>query len=168
MPVKQLRQLRLERGWSQEHLAELVGVSTRTIQRIEKGFKPCLETSTALAAVFEVDLARFTSEPANPATTPADIAAAQQADEEAVARLYVQGVKEFYNHLLTYLCVAIVYGYLSFFHGMGDKAIIVFGLAIWGIGVLTHGLIAFEKINVMGLGAHWEKQAITKKLECNC
>lgn len=162
-----VKQLRLERGWSQEHLAELVGVSTRTIQRIEKGFKPCLETSSALAAVFEVDLANFTPEHTNPTTTPADIAAAKQADEEAIARIYVQGVKAFYNHLLIYLCVAIVYGYLSFFHGMGDQAIIVFGLCLWGIGVIANGLIAFEKINLMGLGTHWEKQAIAKKLERN-
>jgi len=32
-----VRKLRLQRGWSQEHLAELVGVSVRTVQRIERG-----------------------------------------------------------------------------------------------------------------------------------
>lgn len=45
-----VRKLRLQRGWSQEHLAELVGVSVRTIQRIERGYSPGLETSKALAS----------------------------------------------------------------------------------------------------------------------
>lgn len=31
-----VRKLRLQRGWSQEHLAELTGVNVRTIQRIER------------------------------------------------------------------------------------------------------------------------------------
>jgi len=160
-----VKKLRLQRGWSQEHLAELVGVSTRTIQRIEKGFKPCFETSKALASIFEVDIANFTLETSAALnSTSADIEAAKQADEEAVARLYVQGVKEFYNHLLIYFCAAIVYGFLSIFHGMGDQGIIFFGLTFWGIGVLFHGLVAFEKVNFMGLGAHWETQAIAKKL----
>lgn len=160
-----VKNLRLQRGWSQEHLAELVGVSARTIQRIEKGFKPCFETSKALASIFEVDIANFTSETSVVInSTAADIEAAKQADEEAVARLYVQGVKEFYNHLLIYISAAIIYGFLGIFHGMGDLEIILFGLIFWGIGVLIHGLVAFEKINFMGLGIDWEKQAITKKL----
>ena len=31
-----IKELRLEKGWSQEQLAELSNLSTRTIQRIEK------------------------------------------------------------------------------------------------------------------------------------
>lgn len=36
----QVKQLRLQRAWSQEQLAELAGVSVRTIQRIENGDRP--------------------------------------------------------------------------------------------------------------------------------
>ena len=32
-----VQKLRLQRGWSQEQLAELSGLSVRTIQRIERG-----------------------------------------------------------------------------------------------------------------------------------
>ncbi|PLL91167.1 DNA-binding protein, partial [Klebsiella michiganensis] len=39
----QVKQLRLQRAWSQEQLAELAGVSVRTIQRIENGDRPGLE-----------------------------------------------------------------------------------------------------------------------------
>ncbi|MCI1033651.1 MULTISPECIES: XRE family transcriptional regulator [Raoultella] len=55
--INQVKQLRLQRAWSQEQLAELAGVSVRTIQRIENGDRPGLETLSALAAVFEVNVA---------------------------------------------------------------------------------------------------------------
>jgi transcriptional regulator with XRE-family HTH domain len=32
-----VQKLRLQRGWSQQQLAELSGLNVRTIQRIEKG-----------------------------------------------------------------------------------------------------------------------------------
>ncbi len=48
-----IRKLRLDRGWSQEDLAETSGVSVRTIQRIENGGRASLETLKCLAAVFE-------------------------------------------------------------------------------------------------------------------
>ena len=50
------RSLRLSRAWSQEQLAELSGLSVRTVQRIENGDQPSLETLSALAAVFEVSV----------------------------------------------------------------------------------------------------------------
>ena len=51
-----VRELRLARGWSQAHLAELSGLSVRTIQRIETGANPGLESLRGLAAVFGVDV----------------------------------------------------------------------------------------------------------------
>ena len=50
-----VRKLRLQKSWSQEHLAELTGLSTRTIQRIEKGEKPGLESIRLLAKAFDID-----------------------------------------------------------------------------------------------------------------
>lgn len=44
--------LREKNGWTQETLAELTGLSTRTIYRVEKGDRVGLETWAALAAVF--------------------------------------------------------------------------------------------------------------------
>ena len=49
-----LKELRLEKSWSQEQLADISGVSVRTVQRLEKGEKPGMETLKALAAAFEV------------------------------------------------------------------------------------------------------------------
>lgn len=45
-----IRPLRLEKGWSQEQLATIAGLSTRTVQRIENGEQASLETLTAIAA----------------------------------------------------------------------------------------------------------------------
>lgn len=54
-----VRKLRLQRGWSQEQLATFSGLSVRTIQRIEQGQQPGLESLKALAAVFELDVAQL-------------------------------------------------------------------------------------------------------------
>ena len=51
-----VRRLRLERGWTQEHLAALAHASPKTIQRVEKSGICSLETRAALAAVFEIDV----------------------------------------------------------------------------------------------------------------
>jgi len=47
-----VRKLRLQRGWSQEQLAELSGLSVRTIQRLERGKQAGLEKYRSLASVF--------------------------------------------------------------------------------------------------------------------
>ena len=58
-----IRELRLARGWSQEQLAELSGLSVRTIQRLENGQKAGLESLNALAAVFAVPLSALSHDP---------------------------------------------------------------------------------------------------------
>ena len=50
-----IQKLRLQRGWSQQQLAEMSGLSTRTIQRLENGNSASIESLKSLAAVFEVD-----------------------------------------------------------------------------------------------------------------
>lgn len=54
-----LKSLRLEKGWSQEQLATISGLSERTIQRAERGDMPSLETVRALAASFELSHAQL-------------------------------------------------------------------------------------------------------------
>ncbi|MBR0868021.1 transcriptional regulator with XRE-family HTH domain [Bradyrhizobium diazoefficiens] len=48
-----IQKLRLQRGWSQEQLAQLSGLSVRTIQRLERGQPASNESLKALGAVFE-------------------------------------------------------------------------------------------------------------------
>ncbi|HCR94038.1 MAG: transcriptional regulator [Oceanicaulis sp.] len=54
-----LRALRLDKGWSQEQLAAISGLSERTIQRAERGDTPSLETVGALAASFDLSSAQM-------------------------------------------------------------------------------------------------------------
>ncbi|OAN49108.1 hypothetical protein A6A04_03025 [Paramagnetospirillum marisnigri] len=51
-----IRSLRLDRAWSQEQLAEIAGLSARTVQRIEQGQTASLETLKALAAALELSV----------------------------------------------------------------------------------------------------------------
>ena len=57
-----LSKLRKDRGWSQEHLAKLSGLSVRTIQRIECGKKASLDSLMSLASVLEVDISTLKQE----------------------------------------------------------------------------------------------------------
>lgn len=57
-----LKQLRVSRLLSQEQLAQMSGLSVRTIQRIESGHSPSVETLKCLASVLEVDAATLTQE----------------------------------------------------------------------------------------------------------
>jgi len=49
-----VRSLRIEKAWSQEQLAEISGLSLRTIQRVEKEGKCSLESVRALCCAFDV------------------------------------------------------------------------------------------------------------------
>lgn len=50
-----IRQLRMEKAWTQQQLAEICGLSLRTIQRVEVHGIASLETSKALAAAFNIE-----------------------------------------------------------------------------------------------------------------
>lgn len=49
-----IKQLRTERGWTQQQLADICNVSLRTIQRVEMQGVGSLETCKALAVAFAV------------------------------------------------------------------------------------------------------------------
>lgn len=167
-----VRKLRLKRGWSQEQLAELTGLSVRTIQRAERGQKPSLETARSLASVFEVDISTFNIgvEPMNNHLEPNQINQDSNEDlnqppqkenlkeDEKQAIEYVKGIKEFYTHLFMYVvfCLAI----FIFKENATDK--FLWPMLGWGVGVIAHGLTSFE---IIGLKLHnWEKKQIEKKL----
>ena len=147
-----VRKLRLQRGWSQEQLAEMTGLSVRTIQRIERGQKPSLESARAMAAVFEVDLATF--EPGEPQMNEKAIVT----DEEQAALSYVKQLKEFYTLGFMYL----VFTPLIIWKRGIDDPIVLWGLLGVTVGIVIHGLITFEKITIVG--PQWEKRLVEKRL----
>jgi transcriptional regulator with XRE-family HTH domain len=52
----QLRREREIRAWSQSHLAEVAGLSMRTVQRIENSGSASLESAKAIAAAFDTQV----------------------------------------------------------------------------------------------------------------
>ena len=64
---KLIVKLRKAKGWSQQHLSDVSGVSLRTIQRVENEGNTSVETLKSLASSFETDFNNLilTSPPAN-------------------------------------------------------------------------------------------------------
>lgn len=61
--AESVKQLRQQRGWTQQHLADACDISIRTIQRVEKEGSASSETLLGLCAVLEVDQATLRSVP---------------------------------------------------------------------------------------------------------
>jgi transcriptional regulator with XRE-family HTH domain len=153
-----IRKLRLQRGWSQEQLAEMTGLSTRTIQRIERG-QPCsLETLKALAAVFEVDLATF--KPEERYTMSQDNPSITQEEQDAIQ--YVQGLKAFYGHVGYYVFFIGIFAIIWYLKLGYLPDWILWWAFGWGIGVAAHGLQAFEILNP--ITPNWERRQVEKRL----
>lgn len=149
-----VRKLRLKRGWSQQQLAEFSGLSVRTIQRIERGQTPGLETLKSLAAVFEIDLTELQQETPMSTTEPTTY-------EEQRAIEQVRDIKGFYSHLITYVIVISCLFALNLILQPGYiwAKWAAFG---WGIGVISHGISVFEVFNFFG--PEWEKKQVEKRL----
>jgi transcriptional regulator with XRE-family HTH domain len=150
-----IQKLRLQRGWSQEQLAELSGLSVRTIQRLERGQTASVESLKALGAAFEIDFSDL-KEPEMNATMNQSVSA-----DEALALAHVRKLKGFYIHLAQYgvtLCfLAVVNLYTSrHYFWVGWVAL------GWGLGVLTHGLRVFDQIPF--LNGQWERRQVEKHL----
>ncbi|GAA6155842.1 MAG: 2TM domain-containing protein [Alphaproteobacteria bacterium] len=150
-----IRKLRIDKGWSQETLAEVSGLSVRTIQRLERGDKASLETLTALAAVFEVDVPTLSTEA--PMYTPNELS-----KEERRAIRYVRDLKAFYSHAATYAVVIFGLFIINLFTGISTPWFI-WPMLGWGVGVAAHGLSVFEVMSLFS--PDWEKREIEKRLE---
>jgi Predicted transcription factor, homolog of eukaryotic MBF1 len=149
-----IRKLRLQRGWSQDQLSQMTGLSIRTIQRIERGQKPSLESQKSLAAVFEINLTELQVEQdmSNEITI---------SDEEQKAIDEVRAIKDFYSHLSTYVFTIVLLFILNYMTSP-DYIWTWWVVLGWGIGIVSHGLSTFEIINFFG--PEWEKKQIEKRL----
>jgi transcriptional regulator with XRE-family HTH domain len=159
-----VRKLRLQRGWTQDQVAEMAGVSVRTIQRLERGDPPSLETAKALASVFEVQLSSFHHEDPAMMHSPDSLrpaAAARNAEitpEETAALVYAKRVKEFYQGIFVYVFLAVIFFATFGFH----EPVVYWAFGGAGIGLVVHGLLAFEKIRLPS--GDWEKRIAEKRL----
>ncbi|HNX04542.1 MAG TPA: helix-turn-helix domain-containing protein [Opitutales bacterium] len=67
--ASRIRAERRKQSWTQEKLAEVTGLSVRTVQRLECGTQPSTDTLRLLATAFGLDVADFLAEAAKPAKT---------------------------------------------------------------------------------------------------
>ena len=149
------QKLRLQRGWSQEQLAELSGLSVRTIQRLERGQAASAESLKALASVFEIDFSDLKE-----TEMDAPMNETLRADE-ALALAHVRKIKGFYVHLAQYV---IVVGGLAIVNLVTSPVYLWVGWVAmgWGIAVLVHGMRVFDKVPF--LNGQWEKREVEKFL----
>ena len=145
----QVKQLRLQRAWSQEQLAEMAGLSVRTIQRIENGERPGLETLSALAAVFEVTVAEIGGE-ARREDAPGQEASLDLRIEEAKARVHQES--RFFRSLSVALVVCVLLAVLNRFNNpqyywSGWVAL------IWGALLVVRGYACSCSANGLKTGA---------------
>ncbi|AQA18226.1 hypothetical protein BST95_08260 [Halioglobus japonicus] len=153
-----VRKLRLQRGWSQDQLAEFTGLSVRTIQRIERGQRPSLESSKALASVFEVDISTFIPEDTTmekTVETPPE--RAEIKDDERAALTYAKNVKDFYQGIFVLVVLGIVFVAKL---GPEPKLLLFFGGMTLLMGV--QALFTFEIIRLPF--QNMEKRIAEKKL----
>ncbi len=52
--AQKIKNLRTENSWTQQHLADVCGISLRTVQRVERYGNTSNETLMSLASVFEI------------------------------------------------------------------------------------------------------------------
>ena len=150
-----IQKLRLQRGWSQEQLAELSGLSVRTIQRLERGQAASAESLKALASVFEIDFSDLKE-------TEMDAPMNQNLHpDEALALAHVRKIKGFYVHLAQYV---VIVGGLAIVNLVTLPGYLWVGWVAmgWGIGVVAHGLRVFDKVPF--LNGQWEKREVEKFL----
>jgi transcriptional regulator with XRE-family HTH domain len=148
-----IKKLRLQKGWSQAELAEFSGLSIRTIQRIENGENPGLETLKSLAAVFDMDVSEIQKEYTMEESTASK--------EEKWAFEQVKREKRFYKQLISYICVI---GMLLIVNLVvtPHRPWIIWPATGWGIGLVMQAVRVFMAGSF--LGPEWEKKQIEKKL----
>ena len=150
-----VQKLRLQRGWSQQQLAELSGLNVRTIQSIEKGQEPSVESLKSLAAVFNVEFSTLKEQGMDNAISES------QSAEEILAFNQVRKLKGFYIHLAQYVLVIAV---LTVINALTtpNRWWVQWVIMGWGIGVFFHWLQISERFGLFG--SKWEKEQVEKRL----
>jgi len=150
-----VQKLRLQRGWSQQQLAELSGLNVRTIQRIEKGQEPSVESLKSLAAVFNVEFSTLKEQGMD------NVISETQSAEEILAFNQVRKLKGFYIHLAQYVLVIAV---LTVINALTtpNRWWVQWVIMGWGIGVFFHWLQISERFSLFG--SKWEKEQVEKRL----
>lgn len=149
-----IQKLRIDRGWSQEQLSGMAGLSARTIQRIENGEAASAETLKSLAAVFEVPFSELQESPVS--GTKRNVLT--PAEKRVLAD--IRSLRMFYIHLFFYVMIIAL---LFLINIMTSREYIwaVWPMLGWGVGVFLHGVTVLKPLR--GFGAEWERKEFEKR-----
>ncbi|BEM96347.1 helix-turn-helix domain-containing protein [Serratia ureilytica] len=151
MQKYRIRPLRLEKGWSQEQLATIAGLSTRTVQRIENGEQASLETLTAIAAALGVQVRDLNAPPQRP-----------QEETPEAQRLRRQVAAE--GKLLSMAVRFAVIGVMLFAINWFTHPHYLWSL--WAIGGMSLALVmrAVRTLLLRNVFSRWQEQRLAQKL----
>ena len=150
-----IQKLRLQRGWSQEQLAEMSGLSVRTIQRLEKGQTASLDSLKSLASVFEIDIQQLQGD-----QMMKDNHISLEEKQEKQALNYAKRLREFY---LRAIILAFILLILTILNGLTSSYWWVTWVALSfaiHLAILAFVLFIKEKL----FSGNWEKRIVEKRL----
>lgn len=137
----------------------MAGISTRTLQRIERGAAASPETLKCIAAVLETEFSNLREEQ-DMRTTP--IAPAPDlTEEEQEAMQYARDIRAFYTHAIQYGVVMAGLLVLNLLTSPGSLWVVWPALG-WGIGLALHGLSVYEVPDLFD--QDWERRQTAKRL----
>jgi transcriptional regulator with XRE-family HTH domain len=136
-------------------LAELSGLNVRTIQRIEKGQEPSVESLKSLAAVFNVEFSTLKEQGMD------NVISETQSAEEILAFNQVRKLKGFYIHLAQYVLVVALLAVINALT-TPNRWWVQWVIMGWGVGVFFHWLQISERFSLFG--SKWEKEQVEKRL----
>tara|TARA_B100000795_G_scaffold209903_1_gene163464 strand:+ start:670 stop:1128 length:459 start_codon:yes stop_codon:yes gene_type:complete len=143
--LRDLKKMRLERHWSQDQLADMSGLSIRTIQRIENGENAGLESLKSLAAVFETNIT--------------DSDKTQEIEQVRKEEEYLQSIKGFYK-LLAIAILSLVVPLIIAVNDASNWNVFLWILLSWGVIVAIYSLNVFDFF-----GEEWKRKMIDKKFK---
>ncbi|MDY8137503.1 helix-turn-helix domain-containing protein [Aquimarina sp. 2201CG5-10] len=143
--LRDIKKMRLERHWSQEQLAEMSGLSIRTIQRIENGENAGLESLKALASVFETNIT--------------DSNKKEEIEQIRKEEEYVEKVKGFYKLLGLAIFSLIIFFILAVFNSEA-WFLFFYMLIYWALFLGIYSLNYFDFF-----GEEWKRKIINKKFK---
>lgn len=151
-----IQKLRLKNGWSQQQLATASGLSARTIQRIEAGYPPSVESLKSIAAALEIDFTALTEEP-----KMATDSRRREEEQEREAFQYVQHLRKFQTSLATYLLVVAGLWVVNLTTSP-EYLWVLWVMGGWGIGVAYSGFRLIQPD--LFHGPEWERRQVEKRL----
>ncbi|HBK4688002.1 helix-turn-helix domain-containing protein [Serratia marcescens] len=153
MQKYRIRPLRLEKGWSQEQLATIAGLSTRTVQRIENGEQASLETLTAIAAALGVQVSNLNAQPQQ--TTMGE----ETPDEQRLRRQIAAEGKLLSMAVRFAVIGAILLAVNVFTHPH-------YLWSLWAIGGMSLALVmrAVRTLLLRNVFSRWQEQRLAQKL----